>query len=185
MTLSRYNVELRAEVKGDVLRGHASVFNQYADLGSHYEQMGDTSFDAVLADKSLDTRALFNHDPSFLLGRMSAGTLRLGTDRDGLEFEVDLPNTTVGRDVRELTERGDLTGASFGFIPGEDNWDKAPDGRKLRTHTSVRQLVDVSPVTFPAYEGTDIALRSMDFGPISGSRSRLILARHRVRFGTN
>lgn len=176
----RYSVELRSEMKGRTLRGHAAVFGPLAKVPGHYERMASTAFDAVLED---DIVALFNHDENFLLGRSSAGTLRVGTDSQGLDFEVDLPNTTVGRDVQELAERGDLGGASIGFIPGEDDWDVAPDGVRIRTHTKVKLLRDVSPVTFPAYSATDVALRNFEFERPNRGRSQLIRARARVRNG--
>lgn len=176
----RVRAELRAELRGNTLRGHAAVFDQIADLGTFgLEQLSRTAFGKVLASEKLDTRALFNHDPSQLLGRTSAGTLRLSTDSDGLEFEVDLPDTSTGRDVRELVERGDITGASFGFIPGEDEWTRSADGRRLRTHVSIAELLDVSPVTFPAYDGTTVSLRAKQ-NPTSRWRSQLIRARARV-----
>lgn len=181
MTVQRFGVELRAEVtpKG-VLRGHAAVFNQVADLGAHLEELGPTAFRAALADKTTDVRALWNHNADHLLGRQSSGTLRLGTDSEGLEFEVDLPDTEQGRSVRVLAERGDITGASFAFLPDQDSWSER-DGRRLRTHTSVGRLVDVSPVTFPAYEGAAVALRSWPIDRPASARTRLIMARHRAR----
>lgn len=181
--LLRFGVHLRAEVTGDRLSGHAAVFEQLAELPGHYEQLARSAFDAALSDEATDVRALLNHDPSLLLGRQGAGTLRVGTDSEGLEFEVDLPATGAGRDVRELVSRGDLSGASFGFIPGDDEWDRAPDGRQLRTHTSVARLVDVSPVTFPAYEGASVSMRSMQFDRPRRGRSQLIRARARVHLG--
>lgn len=185
MSLQRFGVELRTEVrKGKILAGHASVFDQYADLGNHLERIANTAFKRAIDAPDTDVRALFNHDPNQLLGRQSSGTLRLGTDSLGLEFEVDLPDTQVGRDVQILAERGDLTGASFGFIPDEDEWTTV-NGRRVRTHNSVRALVDVSPVTFPAYQGAGVAMRSMEFvRPTKNSvRSQLIRARARVHLG--
>lgn len=175
----RYNVEMRAQVEGRAIVGHASVFNQLADIGPHWEQIERTAFDRVLKDGP-DTRALINHDPNLVLGRTLAGTLDLGTDDEGLAFRVELPNTSYANDLRELVDRGDVTGASFGFVPGVDTWSKAPDGRQLRTHTQVSRLVDVSVVTFPAYEGAGVALRSVDFGRTNPNRSTLIRARARV-----
>lgn len=175
MNLTRVRVECRTEITGDKLGGYASVFDQSADLGFQgNERMAPTAFDAAL--KTSDTRALFNHDPSFLLGRVSAGTLRLHTDGHGLEYEVDLPDTSYARDLRELVARGDITGASFGFVPGEATWDH---DHTTRTHVSVRQLVDVSPVTFPAYDGASTEARSV---PLLSAhrRSQLIRARARV-----
>lgn len=183
--LQRFGVQLQSEVRmkgsSPILAGHASVFDQGADLRSHIEVIASTAFKRALDDPSTDVRALFNHDPNQLLGRQSSGTLRLGTDSRGLEFEVDLPATSVGKDVQILAERGDLNGASFGFIPDEDTWDTR-DGRRIRTHTSVGMLVDVSPVTFPAYAGADVTMRSMQFGRAPVVRSQLIWARHRALY---
>jgi len=181
MTVQRFGVELRAEMSGDTLRGHASVFGQMARVGGGWENVGSSAFDAVLADPETDVRALRDHNASMLLGRQSVGTLRLSVDSEGLPFEVDLPNTSYANDLRELVERGDLDGASFGFIPGEDELSRAPDGRQLRTHTSVKALIDVSAVTFPAYDGAGVALRHYEFAPCS-NRGQLIRARARVMF---
>lgn len=179
---TRFAVQFRSQLDGNTLRGHASVFGQIAKLPGHWEQVAPTAFDSVLDRTDTDARALINHDPAMLLGRQSAGTLRLKVDGDGLAFEVDLPDTTYARDLRELVSRGDLTGASFGFIPGDDEWSTAPDGAQLRTHTSVRDLIDVSPVTFPAYDGAGVSLRHYDFARPSG-RSQMVRARARLLLG--
>lgn len=179
--LTRFRVELRSELKkGRILEGHASVFGQGAELPGHIEMIAPTAFKRALSDPRTDVRALFNHDPSQLLGRQSSGTLRISTDSQGLPFEIDLPDTTVGRDVQVLAERRDITGASFGFIPDEDEWDTV-QGRRVRTHTSVGALVDVSPVTFPAYEGAGVALRSIDLSRLTIVTRREQLLRARAR----
>lgn len=183
MTVQRFGALLRAEVSGGKLVGHASVFDQAADLGSHFEAIAPTAFKRVLDDPQTDVRALWNHNPDHLLGRQASGTLRLGTDSEGLEFEVDLPDTSLGRDIRTLAERGDITGASFAFMPDEDDW-STRDGRRLRTHTSVGRLLDVSPVTWPAYEGAGVALRSFPTGRPVSVRARLIAARHRALYAS-
>lgn len=177
----RLNAELRAaEVSGNTLAGHAAVFGQTAPIRGGYEAIAPGAFDAVLAGTG-DVVALRDHDPTMLLGRRSAGTLRLSTDSDGLAFEVDLPDTSYARDVRELVARGDLRGASFGFLPGKDELSHAPDGKQLRTHTSIARLLDVSVVALPAYDGTDVTLRHLTFDPHLDNRTRMILARHRAR----
>lgn len=182
-TITRFGAQLRATITKNKLSGHAAVFGQVADVGPHYEELTRTAFDAVLENPDTDVRALRDHDASLLLGRQSAGTLRLGTDSEGLEFEVDLPNTSYANDLRELVERGDLDGASFGFIPRLDEWDVAPDRRRLRRHTSLAELIDVSAVTFPAYTGATVALRSKTFDVAPASRrSQLIQVRHRARY---
>lgn len=180
MTISRFALEIRARLDGDTLHGHAAVFGVTARVPSGYEVLARSAFDQALKSEATDVRAFINHDPSKLLGRQSAGTLRLDADDEGLAFEVDLPDTSYANDLRTLVERGDLTGASFGFVPGDDVWSRAPDGRMLRTHTSVAELVDVSAVTFPAYEGAGVALRHIDFKPLIHQRSQMIRARARA-----
>lgn len=185
MSTTRFAVECRAQVRGSKLTGYASVFDQAADLGNHFEVIARSAFTRALADPSTDVRALWNHDPNHLLGRQSSGTLRLSTDAHGLHYEVDIPDTSVGRDVRALAERGDVTGASFAFVPDEDEW-SVRSGARVRTHTSVARLVDVSPVTFPAYDGASTALRAVDFASLGGGNrraSQLVRARARVALG--
>lgn len=170
-----FPVELRAaEISGNTLTGHAAVFDQPTQIRGGWEQIAPGAFDAALR-RGDDVVALRDHNPSLLLGRTKSGTLRLGVDADGLVFEADLPDTEYARDVRALVARGDLAGASFGFLPGREARGKGPDGRQLRTHTSVQRLVDVSVVSTPAYEGTDVALRSA--GPPMTIEEQLLRAR--------
>lgn len=185
---SRIGVELRsAKLEGNTLKGYAAVYDSATDrAGADYEAIGQGAFDGVL-ERGADVRMLVNHDPSKLLGRTASGTLRLRSDSHGLAFECDLPDTADGRDLKTLVERGDITGMSFGFIPGESVRTRAQDGRQLRMHTAVKQLLDVSCVTYPAYDGTCVALRSVQLSSVAVSpeqmlRSQLIRARARVQF---
>jgi uncharacterized protein len=186
MLLRRFDATLtRATVRGRTLTGHAAVFGQVATVPEGIEGLTAGAFDGVLANPSTDVRALWNHDPTLLLGRQGAGTLTLDVDDDGLTFEVPLPNTSYAEDLRELVKRGDLDGASFGFVPGESHLERSEAGT-VRWHTAVAQLVDVSPVTFPAYAGAGTQLRAWVPGaPIparpSGLRGATALLRHRVR----
>jgi HK97 family phage prohead protease len=172
---ARAQLEIRSTPTGPgKLGGYAAVFDQTTDLGwMGKERLARSAFDDRLGD---DVRALWNHDASALLGRSTAGTLRLSVDSTGLEYEVDLPDTTLGRDMRVLVERGDVDGASFGFVPGEWSWDEE---QELRTHLSVRRLVDVSPVTFPAYDGASTQARAVS-DLADRRRSQLIRARARI-----
>lgn len=182
MTSERFLAEFRAVLDGNRLIGHAAVFGQTARLATGYERMAPSAFTAALADPDTDVRALVNHNPTMVLGRQSAGTLKLDVDDEGLRFEVDLPDTSYARDLRELVSRGDVSGASFGFVPGTDEFSTAPDGKQVRTHTSVARLLDVSPVTWPAYEGATVALRHIDFTAKVRIRSQLLVARHRALY---
>lgn len=172
--MSRFGVELRAEVRGDRLAGHAAVFDVHAQLPGHWETLARTAFDEALKGTP-DVKALFNHNPSHVLGTTRAQTLHVEVDDVGLAFEVDLPDTSYARDLRELVARGDVRGCSFGFLPGADTWSRAKDGSQLRTHTSVKALMDVSLVSYPAYEGTEVHLRHVDFQPPTRTaRSQLL-----------
>jgi len=171
------------DVSEGQLAGTVAVFDRAAVLRGHLERMDRHAFDAVLAES--DARMLVNHDPNLLLGRQGNGTLEVEARDEGLAVVVDLPDTSTARDVRELVRRGDLNGGSFGFIPGEDRWTRSNDGRQVRTHTRVSRLLDVSVVTFPAYDGTAVALRSMDGVEWDGGngRGQLVRARRRIRNG--
>jgi hypothetical protein len=158
----RFGVELRAEVAGNRLAGHAAVFGTHADLESHWEAIAPEAFTEGLK-RGDDVKALWNHDTGMVLGSTAAETLRLDVDDRGLRFEVDLPDTSYARDLRELVGRADVNAMSFGFLPGDDEWSRAPDGRRLRTHTSIKRLVEISPVSLPAYDGTECYLRHRTF----------------------
>lgn len=183
MLLRRFDATLtRATIRRGHLVGHAAVFGQVATVPEGLEGLVTGAFDAVLADEHTDARALWNHDATLLLGRQGAGTLQLDVDDDGLTFDVLLPNTTYAADLRELVERGDLDGASFGFVPGTSRLERGEAGT-VRWHTSVRQLVDVSPVTFPAYAGAGTQLRAQQGAAAVGRslRGHTALLRHRAR----
>lgn len=142
--------------------GHAAVFNQLSeDLGGFREQIAPGAFTEALEKD--DVRALFNHNPDHVLGRNRAGTLKLVEDQRGLAIDINPPDTTAAADLLTLLERGDVTQMSFGFSvrPNGEEWEKRDNGLWVRTVKRVR-LFDVSPVTYPAYPMTDVALRSLD-----------------------
>jgi HK97 family phage prohead protease len=152
-------VEFRAEGTRLMARGYAYVFNTLSqNLGGFVETVAPGAGKKSIQEQ--DIRALANHDPNLLLGRLGAGTLRMEEDGTGGAYEIDLPDTTVGRDWATLLERGDVYGSSFGFRAIEDDWSETPDRFPLRT---LRQfsIRDVGPVTFPAYTSTEAALRSL------------------------
>lgn len=153
-----------AEYEGNTIRGYAAVYNSDSEwMGGFYEQIATGAFDDVLDN---DTRAYFNHDENLLLGRVSSGTLRLGTDARGLYYEVDLPNTSYANDLVELMKRGDVNQSSFAFLIDSDRWEER-DGKTYRIIEKVSRLLDVSPVAQPAYESATSELVTRNNTPES------------------
>lgn len=154
--------ELRVDTrpgKPPVLEGHAAVFNEDSqNLGGFIERIEPGAF-ARTIEEGADVRALVDHDPSKILGRTGAGTLEVSEDEVGLRVRITPPDTTAGRDITESIRRGDVSQMSFGFVTRKDAWEIVEDGPDIRTLHDV-DLMDVSPVTFPAYPDTEVAVRS-------------------------
>jgi hypothetical protein len=157
-------MELRLEGDDEApkLVGHIAVFNQLSeDLFDFKEKIAPGAFaESIRRD---DIRALWNHENDLVLGRTSSGTLELEEDDVGLAFKNVPPDTTWFKDRMVSLKRKDVTGASFGFITEEDEWEVDPDDPQMRIRTLVKlRLLEVSPgVTFPAYPQPDVAIRSM------------------------
>lgn len=168
--------ELREETgKPPVIAGYASVFFRDGDPATEYEiwpadKYGPRLVERIMpgafdrAIKEDDIRGLFNHDPSFVLGRRAAGTLRLFVDQIGLRYEIDPPDTQTARDLLANLRRGDISGSSFAFLPRDTaHREIAASGEKpaeiiLERHEV--ELFDVGPVTFPAYTGATSGVRA-------------------------
>jgi len=143
-------VETRAKGSSIYVEGYASVFeSRSGNLGGFVEKVRNTAFNKTI--KEADVRALWNHDPQYLLGRTSAKTLDISLDDKGLYYRALLPNTTYGKDLAELLERRDVRESSFTFFKIQDEWDLTDEGYPQRSLVEVG-LIDVAPVTFPAYE---------------------------------
>lgn len=171
----RPNIERREAIEvraaGRRLEGYAATFAVETRIGDFIERIAAGAFRETLAAGG-DIVALADHDPTRVLARTKTRSLRLTEDGRGLRFELDLPETTAGRDVLALAERGDLGGMSFGFsVPaGGDHWEGRH--RELR-RVDLREISVVS--AWPAYPETVVTARS--FGPASPRlrRARLYL----------
>lgn len=137
------------------LWGYAAVWDSPTQIREGGKSFTEVIKRSAFGNISRDVIATYNHDPSKLLGRTSSGTLRLSTDDHGLRFELDLPDTETGREVRALTSRGDLAGASFTFSVRKDAW----PSKTTRELIDV-DLIELGPVTMPAYASTTVGLRS-------------------------
>jgi len=141
---------------GRVLSGFAARFDRVYDLGPWTERVHRSAFNKTIQEQ--DVGALFNHDANQVLGRMSNGTLRLNATSTGLRYEIDLPETALGDEIRALVDRGDLGGSSFAGRVMESSFDESQDP-PVETLRQV-SLRDVGPVMFPAYDGTTPQLRA-------------------------
>jgi HK97 family phage prohead protease len=147
-----YPAELRA--KGRRLTGYAAVFGVETRIGDFTESIIPGAFSTTLAARK-DVLALVDHDAGRVLARTKSGTLRLSEDMTGLAFDLDVPDTSYGRDVLELVSRGDAGGMSFAFVPVDEKW--IDDRRELRAV----DLAEVSVVSsWPAYPETVVQARA-------------------------
>ena len=152
--------ELRAHEtgKGGSISGYAAEFDTLSEnLGGHRETIRPGAFSKSIEDGA-DIRALWDHNSNMPLGRTSNGTLRLAEDDRGLAFSLDIPDTQWGKDAYTSIERGDVNQMSFGFRVVQDSWRKEED-IDIRDLIEV-QLLEVSPVTFPAYPSTSAQVRA-------------------------
>lgn len=149
------------------LVGYAARFGMNSlTLDDFQERIDPNAFKLVTERRGrkspLETRALFNHDPNHVLGRFPS-TLTLSVDERGLKYKIKMPKSR--RDIIEAVERGDIRGSSFSFMiaKGGEEW-SIENGMNIRTVTKVDSLLDVGPVTFPAYPDAtvSVARRSLE-----------------------
>jgi HK97 family phage prohead protease len=147
------------DTKENKLWGYAAIFNsptEIRDYGRTFtEVVRPGAFQRTLGENK-DILCCYNHDVNKLLGRTSSQTLNIREDKVGLYFEVLLPDTQTGNEVRELALRGDLLGASFTFTVPEKGESWASDTREL---TDI-DLYELGPVVLPAYQTTKLGMRS-------------------------
>lgn len=164
-TVENFAVETREENGAEVrvLRGHAAVFNSPSvEMWGVTEYVERGAFTKTIQE--FDQRALKNHDTNMVLGRRSAGTLRLYEDEKGLAVEIDIPDTSYGRDLIVSAQRGDIKEMSFGFDAIRQRWEHEDNGeeRTAKRYLQELRLFEVSPVTFPAYPASSFSVRSLD-----------------------
>ncbi|MBK9496726.1 MAG: HK97 family phage prohead protease [Xanthomonadales bacterium] len=147
-------------VEGMTVAGYAAVFNSPTDIGDMWQEVVAPGAFAETLRSGSDVLALYSHEIERLLGRQSSGTLRLSEDERGLSVEIDLPDTSDGRDVATLIKRGDLKGMSFGFCVTHDEWDETTTPPKRTIHAV--DLREVTITASPAYEDTECGMRSLE-----------------------
>lgn len=176
-----YNFEVRAEESeaGNIITGRPIVYNSRTDLGW---------FDEIIEPGALnntdltDVRFLVNHDTSKIplaRSRRNNGnsTMQLTTDNDGLGIRVtlDTENNSEARSLYSAVQRGDISGMSFMFGICDEEWENLDSDHPTRHIKDISTVVEVSAVTFPAYESTEINARSKE--ALENARSAVETAR--------
>lgn len=167
--LRAFNFEVRAEQDeqhGNILTGRPIVYDSRTDLGWYDEIIEQ----GALQDTDLrDVRFLVNHNTDMIpLARSrnnnANSTMQMSIDEEGMLIRVDLDteNNSEAKNLYSAVERGDIDGMSFMFTVDGDKWDDIDSEHPVRTITSISRVLEVSAVTFPAYEATSISARGLD-----------------------
>lgn len=155
----RKEVRQEGEEAEIYISGIAAKVNETTSLGFMRERIAPGAFDEVLNSPDLDCRALFNHDVNLILARRSsvAQSLELSLTEEGhLAYRFKVPSRSYARDLADAIQAGDVTQSSFAFRVDSVtwDWDDEDPSQDLRTINSISELLDVSPVTYPAYQNT-------------------------------
>ena len=156
-----FHSDIRTLPDSRKISGYAALFNSRSEYMGFYEVFAPGAFDDAIINS--DVRCLFNHDPNLVFGRTRAGTLSLSVDDVGLRYEVILPHTPYADALLVSIARGDVSQSSLAFVVEKESWSEiVENGAKVpfRTIEKVRELYDVSPVTYPAYSNTTVLNRS-------------------------
>jgi len=167
---NKESVSIRSDENGGyTVEGWASVFNHRSRLIAEggkvfYETINPQAFDEVLRSDNLNVIANFQHKDENMLARTKSGTLALEVDDYGLRYSFVPPNTSLGNDIVEWLQRGDITESSFRFSvkPSDIVWGRAEDGILTREIMKVSGLYDVALVLTGAFSNTDVSLRGLD-----------------------
>ena len=151
-------IEMRDGAEGAIV-GYAIVYNRDSEDMGFVEQIAPGAAKEAL--ERSDIRGLKNHDPSLIFARQGVN-LELTEDDEGLRYVATPINTRNFKDVAEEVRSGLLTGQSFGFTVTKDEWSDLESDHPKRTITEIGEIFDVGPVTYPAYQDTTVALRSLD-----------------------
>lgn len=156
---SSTDLRVARSAQGMRIEGHAALFDSRSDdLGGFVEEIAPGAFHDAIPRS--DVRALWNHNPDYVLGRTRSGTLTIREDARGLWFSNQVPDTQWARDLMVSIQRGDVSQMSFAFRieTGGDQWRR--EGKtQIRRIVRFSQLYDVSPVTYPAYRETSVSQR--------------------------
>lgn len=169
-TLQRaFNFEIRAENNeeyGDYITGRPIVYNSKTDLGYF-----DEIIEAGALDKAnlKDVRFLVNHNTDMIpLARSrnnnKNSTMEMKVVKEGMDIRVNLDteNNSDARNLYSAIKRGDISGMSFMFSINNEEWENLESDHPTRHIREIGQVLEVSAVTFPAYEATEISARDKE-----------------------
>ena len=177
-----YDFEIRAESDegGNIITGRPIVYNSRTDMG-YFDEI--IEFGALDSTNLTDVRFLVNHDRDMIplaRSRRNNGnsTMKLSVDMQGMNIDfvkLDTENNTTARALYSAVERGDITGMSFMFSIDDEEWENLESDHPTRRIKKIGSVVEISAVTFPAYEATEIYARSKE--ALENARSALDNAR--------
>lgn len=177
-----YSFEVRAEdtESGHIITGRPIVYNSRTNLGWFDEIIEQGALDG--ADLT-DVRFLVNHDRKMIplaRSRRNNGnsTMQLSVDNIGMnidKIDLDIDNNTASRALYSAVGRGDITGMSFMFSIDDEEWSELESDHPTRHIRKIGSVVEISAVTFPAYESTEIYARSKE--ALDNARSAVETAR--------
>ena len=169
LDLRSYNCEVRAEKdesEGAVIVGRPIVYDSKTDLG-YFEEVIEKG--ALEKTDLSDVRFLVNHDTSKLpLARFKKGeknsTMSINVDDKGMTIRVslDVENNTEARNLYSAVQRRDISGMSFMFGVDSEEWENLETDYPTRRIKGISSVAEVSAVTFPAYESTEINTRNKE-----------------------
>lgn len=187
MEIRNLDFEVRAEENeehGHFLSGRPIVFGQRTDIGWYEEIIEPGALDST---DLKDVRFLVNHNTDMIpLARSrnnnEHSTMQMSVDADGMSIRVDLDteNNSDARNLYSAVGRGDITGMSFMFSVDKDSWDDADTDHPVRHIRSIRRVMEVSAVTFPAYSSTSIQTRGLS-DALDSAKKSLESERERLR----
>ena len=179
-----YNFEIRAEnseKNGDFISGRPIVYNSRTDLGYFDEIIEKGALDKA---NLKDVRFLVNHNTDMIpLARSrnnnENSTMQMSIDKDGMAIRVNLDteNNTEAKNLYSAIKRGDISGMSFMFTIDGEEWENLESEHPTRHIKSIGQVLEVSAVTFPAYEATEISARDKE--ALDNAKAALDSARSR------
>lgn len=167
--------KVRSSEKGKrFIEGYFIRYNEETNLfGTVYEEISPEAVIRSL-DAGADIKALLNHNTEMVLGRTGNKTLTLRNDSQGLFGSIEInENDSAATNALARVDRGDMSGASFGFVPLKEDIEERADG-SIKFIVRDMELMEISPVTFPAYPTTSISARNKE---IDNYRKRKLTAK--------